>query len=200
MNANWTEFYEAVNSTLREQVIGDPEPYKALWSHTDDVAIMGADGSLDRGWEATAHGIDMAASVLKAEDRTAEPVMAVVGDDVAITVDIESVTKKVGDNVFVKKLRCTHAYRRENGEWKIVLRHADELNEGGPKRGEGPPGGGPPGGGPPGGGPPGGGPPGGGPPGGGPPGGGPPGGGPPGGGPPGGGPPGGGPPGGGPPG
>jgi hypothetical protein len=22
---------------------------------------------------------------------------------------------------------CTQVYRRENGEWKIVLRHADEL-------------------------------------------------------------------------
>ena len=24
-------------------------------------------------------------------------------------------------------LRCTQAYRLEGGEWKIVLRHADEL-------------------------------------------------------------------------
>ena len=26
-----------------------------------------------------------------------------------------------------RNLRCTQAYRRENGEWKVILRHADEL-------------------------------------------------------------------------
>ena len=25
--------------------------------------------------------------------------------------------------------RCTQAYRLEHGEWKVILRHADELSE-----------------------------------------------------------------------
>ena len=142
-------------------------------------------------------GIDLAAGVIHVDAWTFDNVLTVVGDDVALVVDFEHITKVIGTGAEVKKtrLRCTHACRWEDGEWKIFLRHADEFVEGGPRRGEGlgrrPPGGGPPGGGPPGGGPPGGGPPaadplaaalraaalraaalrGGGPPGGGPPGG-----------------------------
>ena len=36
-------------------------------------------------------------------------------------------TRHVGGQPRPLTLRCTQAYRRENGEWKVVLRHADEL-------------------------------------------------------------------------
>lgn len=175
MDEKWDEFNAACNEALLEQVKGDPEPWLALWSQKDDVVIMGADGSLDRGWEPVKHGIELAATALTADDRATDNVLTLVDKELAVTVDIEKVTKKLGDKTVVIPLRCTQVYRLEDGEWKMVLRHADQFRPEGPKRGEHGPGGGPPGGGPPGGGPPGGGPPGGGPPGGGPPGGGPPG-------------------------
>jgi hypothetical protein len=31
-------------------------------------------------------------------------------------------TRHVGDGTEPRTLRCTQAYRRENGEWKVVLR------------------------------------------------------------------------------
>jgi hypothetical protein len=176
VDAKWDEFDKACQDSLLEQVKGDPEPFLALWSQKDDVAIMGADGSLDRGFEPVKHGIEMAATALKAQERTADRLLTLVDGEIAVTVEIEKVTKEVGDKSITIPLRCTQVYRVEDGEWRIILRHADQFTPEGPRRG-GPPahGGGPPGGGPPGGGPPGGGPPGGGPPGGGPPGGGPPG-------------------------
>ena len=36
---------------LGELVQGGPDPFKALWSHADDVVIMGAFGGFERGWE-----------------------------------------------------------------------------------------------------------------------------------------------------
>ena len=36
-------------------------------------------------------------------------------------------TRHAGDDPTSRTLRCTQAYRRENGEWKVILRHADEL-------------------------------------------------------------------------
>jgi len=53
--------------------------------------------------------------------------MVVVDGDLAVTVDLEHMTRDVGDQARPRTLRCTQAYRRENGECKIILRHADEL-------------------------------------------------------------------------
>ena len=53
--------------------------------------------------------------------------MTVVGDDLAYTVDLEYMTRHAGDQPQPRTLRRTQAYRRENGEWKVILRHADEL-------------------------------------------------------------------------
>ena len=193
MSAGWDDFRAEMHRALAKQVEGRSEPYKALWSQKDPVMVMGAEGGCDRGWEKASAGIDVASKMIQGGNRTIENLVTTVGDEVAVTVDFEHVILETPGLSLRKTLRCTHAYRVEDGAWRIFLRHADEYDPEGLRAG--PPRGGAPGGGPPGGGPPGGGPPGGGPPGGGPPGGGPPGGGPPRGGPPGG-PPGGGPPGG----
>ena len=53
--------------------------------------------------------------------------MTVAGDDLACTVDLEHMTRHAGDQPRPRTLRCTQAYRREIGQWKVILRHADEL-------------------------------------------------------------------------
>jgi hypothetical protein len=75
MDEAWDQFVMVCQQALGELIEGRPEPFKALWSHADDVVIMGAFGG-------------------RPQPRT---------------------------------LRCTQAYRREVGQWKVVLRHADEL-------------------------------------------------------------------------
>ncbi len=88
---------------------------------------MGAFGGYERGWEQVSARLDWAAVGIKATDRTVENVVTVVRDDLAYTVDLEHMTRRAGDRSQPRTLRCTQAYRRENGEWKVVLRHADEL-------------------------------------------------------------------------
>ena len=127
MDADWDRFVSVCQQALDDLVEGRPEPFKALWSHADDVVIMGAFGGYERGWEQVSARLDWAAVGIKATDRTAENVVTVVRDDLAYTVDLEHMTRRVGDRSQPRTLRCTQAYRRENGEWKVVLRHADEL-------------------------------------------------------------------------
>jgi ketosteroid isomerase-like protein len=57
-----------------------------------------------------------------------ELVTAGVSGDLAYTVGYEH-TSVSWDGVPLKPytLRVTHVYRRENGEWKIVHRHADRV-------------------------------------------------------------------------
>jgi hypothetical protein len=51
MDATWEQFVSVCQASLGELVEGRPEPFKALWSHADDVVIMGAFGGYERGWE-----------------------------------------------------------------------------------------------------------------------------------------------------
>jgi ketosteroid isomerase-like protein len=88
---------------------------------------MGAFGGYERGWKQVSARLDWAATGIKATDRAAENVVTVVGDDFAYTVDLEHMIRHAGDRPQPRTLRCTQAYRREDGEWKVVLRHADEL-------------------------------------------------------------------------
>ena len=127
VDSDWDRFISRCQQALGNLVEGRPGPFKALWSHADDVVIMGAFGGYERGWEQVSTRLDWAAAGIKATDRAAENVVTVVGDDLAYTVDLEHMTRHAGDQPQPRTLRCTQAYRRENGEWKVILRHADEL-------------------------------------------------------------------------
>jgi hypothetical protein len=127
VDSDWDRFISRCQHALGDLVEGRPEPFKALWSHADDVVIMGAFGGHERGWDQVSARLDWAAAGIKATDRAAENVVTVVGDNLAYTVDLEHMTRHAGDHPTPRTLRCTQAYRRENGEWKVILRHADEL-------------------------------------------------------------------------
>jgi ketosteroid isomerase-like protein len=127
VDSDWDRFISRCQDALGELVEGRPEPFKALWSHADDVVIMGAFGGHERGWEHVSARLDWAAKGIKATGRVAENVVTVVGDGLAYTVDLEHMTRHTEDQPAPRTLRCTQAYRRENGEWKVILRHADEL-------------------------------------------------------------------------
>ena len=127
VDSDWDRFASRCQQALGELVEGRPEPFKALWSHADDVVIMGAFGGYERGWQQVSARLDWAARGIKSTDRSAENVLTVVNDDLAYTVDLEHMTRHAGDQLVPRTLRCTQVYRREDGEWKVVLRHADEL-------------------------------------------------------------------------
>ena len=127
MDNDWDLFISRCQQALGHLVEGRAEPFKALWSHADDVVIMGAFGGYERGWDEVSARLDWAATGIKATGRAAQNIVTVVGDDLAYTVDLEHMTRLAGHQPQPRTLRCTQAYRRENGEWKITLRHADEL-------------------------------------------------------------------------
>ncbi len=64
---------------------------------------------------------------MQASDFRIENVVTFVEDEVAYTVDIEHMERRLGNRTRHRILRCTQIYRRIDGEWKIVHRHADDL-------------------------------------------------------------------------
>jgi ketosteroid isomerase-like protein len=103
---------------------GDTGPRKATWSHDDPITLFGAEFT-GRGWAELEPIFDhLATTFAGARDTQYEVLSADASGDLGYVVGIER--SAVGDLVW--ELRITTLFRRENGAWKIIHRHADPLN------------------------------------------------------------------------
>jgi ketosteroid isomerase-like protein len=127
-----TEVEEFLTEMLPKQVAaekaihdGDVEPRLALWSHHDPVTLYGVvlTGS---GWEQLSADFATVASWFSGSRKyDYEVVAAGASGDLAYTVGYEHNVVTTRGELRTYTLRVTHVYRREDGEWKIVHRHAD---------------------------------------------------------------------------
>ena len=110
---------------------GDPEPRMQLWSRKDPVTVLGAAGVNVSGWEEVSEAFRWLGSRFSnCESFRLEILAAGVSGDLAYTAGYEHTKVSMGgDPVRAYRLRVSHAYRRENGEWKIVHRHGDGLED-----------------------------------------------------------------------
>jgi ketosteroid isomerase-like protein len=108
---------------------GDPGPRLAMWSTQDPVTVFGAEKSVIGSEEARQAFRWLASRFSNCTDYRFELVAAGASGDLAYTVGYEH-TSVSWDGTPLEPyiLRVTHAYRREDGEWKIVHRHADALS------------------------------------------------------------------------
>jgi ketosteroid isomerase-like protein len=114
---------------------GDQTLRMQMWSTQDPVTLFGAVKS-NSGWDEVSQVFRWLAS--RFSDCTAyrfELVAAGASGDLAYTVGYEHTSVSI-DGVPVEPytLRVTHVYRREDGEWKIVHRHADPAPDQGSLR------------------------------------------------------------------
>jgi ketosteroid isomerase-like protein len=110
-----------------EQAIhnGDVEPRLALWARTDPVTLFGAKLS-GSGWADLEPIFRKVASAFSdSAEYEFEVVAAGASGDLAYTVGYEHNRVKVDGEPRTYTLRATHVYRRANGHWRIVHRHAD---------------------------------------------------------------------------
>ena len=111
-------------------VRGDPEPAKALYSHREDVALANPWGPAVRGWDRVSPTLDAAAARFQDGEITSVEVIAkFVSNELASVLEIERGQARVGGALELAPfaLRVTTTYRNEDGDWKIVLRHADPI-------------------------------------------------------------------------
>ena len=108
---------------------GDGGGWKDLVSGQDDVTLLGAYGGHTSGREEVAARFDYVAGTYAGAEGTTwrENVASWVGDDWACFVDIEHHRAILDGNPVDFSYRATHLLRREQGEWRVVLRHADPI-------------------------------------------------------------------------
>ena len=116
-------------SAQADFVRGDATSFLDLWSHGDDVTIMGAFGGYEQGWAAVGPRLKWAASQFSDGSWNQEIVSTVASQDFLLTVAVERTEANLGGGTerVLQELRVTQAFRREADGWKIVHRHADPL-------------------------------------------------------------------------
>jgi ketosteroid isomerase-like protein len=124
------ELIEQYHLALGEFMKGDPEPVKRLWSHRDDVSLANPQNSAARGWDEVAEAMERAASTRRDGKFVGfEAVSKRVTTELAYVVEVERLEAKVhgGEDVSPYTLRVTMILRPEDGAWKVVHRHADQI-------------------------------------------------------------------------
>jgi ketosteroid isomerase-like protein len=124
------ELIEQFHLAEGEVVKGNPEPAKRLFSHREDVTLANPLGPPVRGWVQVAEASDRAVSQLRDGEIVGYEIIAkYVTSELAYVVWIERVEAKVGarEDITPFALRVTMIFRPEDGEWKIVHRHADPI-------------------------------------------------------------------------
>ena len=122
---------------LAEFIKGNVEPCKAMYSHGEDVTLAGplptahsATAPIAHGWKQVAETLERANANFKDGEVTSfENVARYVTPDMACTVELEHFRARVygRKDVAPVVLRVTSVFRREDGAWKLVHRHADPV-------------------------------------------------------------------------
>ena len=121
---------EQYHRAAADFIKGNPEPYKQLFSQRNDVTLGNPFGPVGRGWTDVAGILDRAASQYTDGEITRfENIAKYATPELAYIVEVERFRTKIAgrEALFPVALRTTSIFRREDGTWKIVHRHADSI-------------------------------------------------------------------------
>ena len=125
------EFLGWVRSRLKdaEKAIhnGDAAPRLSIWSQNEPVTVFGAVKSANGQGEIRELFRRLEARFSDCTSYSYEVVAADVIGEMAYTVGYEHTQASVAGVPRSYTLRVTQLYRREDGEWKVAHRHADEA-------------------------------------------------------------------------
>jgi hypothetical protein len=129
--ASWSDFERRVTAAQVAFQKKDPAALMALWSHADDVVLMGANGGHEVGWGLVGPRMTRIAAAGSGGPRKDDIVARTIGTDLAVITQIENITnlKPDGSVDAVDHLRVTHIARCEGSDWRLIHRHADRATE-----------------------------------------------------------------------
>jgi ketosteroid isomerase-like protein len=117
---------ERVRTALAAMGSGNPEPYIDCWAPSDDATLFGAWGPIEKGHAQLAATFRWVGSRFKGGALVPEDIVRFESGDLAYTVGFERGEVIVdGGASAPMTIRVTHIYRRIDGRWHLVHRHAD---------------------------------------------------------------------------
>jgi ketosteroid isomerase-like protein len=121
---------EQYQHATAEFVKGNPEPYKAVFSHREDVTLANPYGPPVRGWSGVAETLERTAARLRDGELVGSEIIAkYVTPALAYVVSLVWERAKVGgsEDITPIALRTTMILRPEDGVWKVVHLHGDPI-------------------------------------------------------------------------
>jgi ketosteroid isomerase-like protein len=109
---------------------GNNMPLERLYSRRDDVTLGNPFGPFVRGFDEVASTMERAATYYRDGRAIGFDLVAkVVTTELAFVVEVERLTSKIGgsEEETPVSLRVTSIFRSEEGEWKLLHRHADPI-------------------------------------------------------------------------
>ena len=118
-----------LHAAMAKVANGDISDIKALYAHTDDATSFYGWGGYEKGWEAVSKRWDWAGRQFKGGTVSYENVTTVMSSELAYTTDIETFEARMEGMEQPARWsnRVTHIFRLEDGEWRLVHRHANRL-------------------------------------------------------------------------
>ena len=121
---------EKTHLALKEFYKGNPEPYSKLYSHGQDVSLLGAQGGISVGSkEITKHMTSRASWFQAGHNVSFERLVKFSTQDLGYIVEVERFDARLGgtNEIVHVALRVTTIFRLEKDEWKVVHRQGDPL-------------------------------------------------------------------------
>jgi hypothetical protein len=121
-------FLDQMDIAQRELQQGLPGSYKALWSHKDDVSLAGGfGGDFEVGWVNVEKRLDWASSQFKDGRSQVRRISSSTSGELGYVLQSEHIQfTATSSNAPAERIyRVTMLFRREDGKWRIIHRHAD---------------------------------------------------------------------------
>jgi ketosteroid isomerase-like protein len=128
-----SDFDQAVQQShvaVDEFTRGDHKPLEHLYSRRDDVTLGNPFGPFVRGFDEVVATMERAASYYRDGRAVGFDLIAKEATpDLGFVVEVEHLSSKMGgsDEETPVSLRVTSIFRNEEGEWKLLHRHADPI-------------------------------------------------------------------------
>ena len=120
-----------LHAAMAKVANGDIAEIKALYSHADDATSFYGWGGYEKGWDAVSERWDWAGQQFKGGTVSYQNVTSVVTLELAYTTDVETFKVAMAgmDKPTEWTNRVTHIFRLEGGQWRLVHRHANRLEQ-----------------------------------------------------------------------
>ena len=120
---------ERMHRAFAKVANGDVSEVKELHSHAGDVTSFYGWGGYEKGWDNVSRRWDWAGTQFLGGTVSYETVSVVIAGDLAYAVEIETFSsgRPGSDGPVTWSNRLTQIFRREDGVWKMVHRHANRL-------------------------------------------------------------------------
>ena len=128
---SFESFLEERRRVAAAFVNGDPGPLGEISTRMDPATIFGPNGGTERGASHVLEVNEKGSRRFHGGTTQLEILHSGESGDLAYWTGIQRASVKVEDgrDAVPMTLRVTEIFRRENGAWKLVHRHADPLSE-----------------------------------------------------------------------